>query len=73
MKLFKGLLNNRKDDSDKYEVTASSLNVRTGPGGEFTKTRALPRGAVVDVLDIRGDWAKITEDEWVHAGYLRRA
>lgn len=72
MKMYKDLLSNRHDDSDKYQVTASVLNVRTGPGGEFGKIDALDKGTIIDVLDIRGDWARISEDGWVHAGYLRR-
>ena len=73
MKMFKDLLSNRHDDAERYQVTASSLNVRLGPGGEFKRSRALDKGTVVEVLDIRGDWARISSDEWVHAGYIRRA
>jgi N-acetylmuramoyl-L-alanine amidase len=72
MKLYTNLLNNRSTDFDTYEVTASILNVRFGPGGSFTVSRKLSRGEKVEVLDTRGDWAKITEDEWVHNGFLRR-
>lgn len=72
MKMYKDLLNNRQSDYDRYQVTASSLNVRMGPGGSFTKTDSLDGGTVVDVWEIRGDWARISHDNWVHAGYIRR-
>lgn len=69
---FTRLLNDRKSDADEYEVTASTLNVRSGPG-MFEIIDKLRLGDIVAPLDTYGDWARISEDGWVHSAYLRRA
>lgn len=43
----------------KAEVTASSLNVRSGPGTTFSIITAVKRGTVLDVVELQGDWIKI--------------
>lgn len=74
MQRFKNLLSHRDLDGDEYVVTASSLNVRGGPGTRYEKVaEPLKRGQVVTSQDVRGDWVRISEDGWVHGGYLRRA
>lgn len=75
MEQFKRLLfkNPHRDlDADMYEITASSLNVRSGPGAEFGRTQSLPRGTPVPDLGRHGSWVRISEDGWVHGAYLRR-
>ena len=72
MKKFKMLVDDRSANTVYYEVTASSLNVRMGPGSSYKVSDQLAKGHRVEVFDIRGDWARINDDEWVHAGYLRR-
>lgn len=66
----------RDDDSDPYQVTAGSLNVRGGPGTEFSKIGKIKRGDIVNVIDESGVWKRIdldgNDDGWVHGGYLRR-
>lgn len=43
----------------KAEVTSLSLNVRSGPGTEFTIVTLVKRGTILDVLEVQGDWVKI--------------
>ena len=63
-------------DADSYQVTASSLNVRYGPGTSFGVLGSLRRGEVVKVIDQNGDWKRVdangNDDGWVHGAYLRR-
>ncbi|WP_187296381.1 SH3 domain-containing protein [Tepidibacter mesophilus] len=47
------------------EVTADELNVRSGPGKNYTAIDSISRGHIVNVTEIRGDWCKIT---YVDAG-----
>lgn len=57
-----------------YEVTASSLNVRTGPSTRYRALGRLSRGNPVAVRASSGSWKKISfngRDAWVHGGYLR--
>jgi N-acetylmuramoyl-L-alanine amidase len=67
----------RSASEDPYQVTASTLNVRNGPGIEFTKIFEVKRGDIVNVIDEQGLWKRLdidgNDDGWVHGGYLRRA
>ncbi|MCA8926298.1 MAG: SH3 domain-containing protein, partial [Planctomycetes bacterium] len=55
-----------------FEVTApSGLVVRDAPDG--ARLEALPLGSRVEVLERQGEWARIGEGRFVHAGYLRPA
>ncbi|MBX3081938.1 MAG: DUF3380 domain-containing protein [Anaerolineae bacterium] len=40
-------------------ITASGINVRSGPGVQFAAITALPNGTIVDVTGREGDWLKI--------------
>ena len=71
MQRFKKLLNGRDLDTDTYEVTASSLNVRGGPGTQFKIIDSYRKGKHVSVEDRRGDWARVSSDGWVHGSFLR--
>ena len=62
----------RGHDFDRYEITASSLNVRSGPGTEFSIIQSLVKFSTVNVQEFRGNWARISDDGWVHKSYLRR-
>ncbi len=56
------------------KVTASKLNIRSGPGaGEPKVAKPLLQGTGVMVIDKAGEWFKIkTEIEgWVHANYIK--
>lgn len=72
MHRYKRLLPNRNQNSDSFIVTASSLNVRSGPGPEFPATTAIPRGTVVEAVGKSGVWVRISQDGWVHGSYLQR-
>ncbi len=50
-------------------VTASSLNVRSGPGTSYSRIGSLTRGSVT-VRSVSGDWAQI--DYAGRTGYLHR-
>jgi len=66
---------NRDEDEDLYQVTASKLNVRQGPGTNFSVDGTVRRGDIVSVIDERGDWMRIDRDGntdgWVHEAYIR--
>lgn len=53
-------------------VTATTLNVRTGPGVSFSKTASLTKGEVVFVFETKNNWCKIgLEEKWVSKSYLK--
>jgi len=66
----------REDTTDAYQVTAGSLNVRQGPGTNFSVINSVHRGDIVGVVDARGSWRRIdlngNDDGWVHEAYLRK-
>lgn len=68
------LFNNphRDLDKDMWEITASSLNVRSGPGTAFGVIDSYTKGTYVPDLDQHGSWVRISDDGWVHGAYLRR-
>jgi hypothetical protein len=54
-------------------VTASELNLRTGPSTSDSIILAMPNGAVVDVLGQSGNWDNVRYNGtvgWCFAGYL---
>ncbi|MBT2689205.1 N-acetylmuramoyl-L-alanine amidase [Bacillus sp. ISL-47] len=54
-------------------VTADSLNVRSGPGTEFSVIGALPLGTKVTTYYSHGDWVYASSGSltgFVHSGYL---
>lgn len=57
----------------RYTVTASALNVRSGPGTNYaTVTSSLPNGTTVTVTQVSGDWGKITVNGvtgWINLRY----
>ena len=56
-----------------YVVTATSLNMRKGPGGEHEIIGSLYNGDVVEVLEIADGWCRILYEEqeaYVSADYL---
>jgi uncharacterized protein (TIGR02594 family) len=56
----------------KGEVTASALNVRSGPGGSNRKVgQPLKKGEKVEVLEEKNGWMKIGEGRWVYGKYIK--
>lgn len=72
MNRFKRLLHDRGNDVVQYEVTASSLNLRGGPGTNFAAIGKVKRGSKVEEMDRSGDWVRVSSEAWVHSGFLRR-
>lgn len=71
MRAFKALLPERAQTHEEMVVTASRLNVRSGPGVEYARESTLREGASVKVVSRKGDWVRIGSDEWVHGSFLR--
>jgi len=60
------------DQNEKGMVTASTLNVRSGPGADNAKVgKPLTRGDKVNVLKEENGWFMIGEGRWVSAKYVR--
>lgn len=56
--------------------TTGSVNVRTGPGTNFTKLGSLARGQYVDVRQCTDGWCYVVSsgpNGWVSANYLANA
>lgn len=54
-----------------YRVTATELNVRLGAGTKYGTVTRYVKGEVVDVKEIRGNWAK-TNIGFCHMNYLQK-
>ncbi len=58
-----------------FEVTASALNVRTGPSTGYARSGSIARGQVYATTGSSGAWRKITwgqgSTRWCHGGYGR--
>lgn len=57
-----------------YIVTARTLNVRTGPGKEYTTYGYFSRGDTILVKAVYGQWAKVQDGNstgYVHTSYIR--
>lgn len=53
-------------------VTATSLNVRTGPDGNYPRTSSVVKNEEVFVFEEKNDWCKISSAEkWVSKQYLK--
>lgn len=72
MNRFKKLLGQRDLDEDQYQVTAGVLNVRNGPGSNFSVAGKVRKGDIVSAQGTSDGWVRISDDGWVHGGYLRR-
>lgn len=76
----RGMVSGRaEEERERYKVTASSLNIRSGPGVEFPPvTDPLARGATVVLLEKRDRWNKVELLEngeiegWVHNKFLEK-
>ena len=52
-----------------YQVNASSLNVRSGPGLGYVRRGSLADGTVVKILETSGSWGR-TSQGWICLDYL---
>ena len=51
-------------------VTASALNIRSGPGTNYDRLGSLQRGETVTILENKGGWYRISSG-WVSANYIK--
>lgn len=64
--------------STKLRVTATTLNLRAGPGKEQPLVKQLPHGMVVDQLEVSGDgeWTRVRSpggfEGWVSSKYVAK-
>ena len=59
------------DATSTYMVTASTLNVRTGPSTSYSKASyQLTSGTSVEVVGTYGNWAKLSNGYYVSLSYL---
>ena len=56
--------------ADIRQVTAYSLNVRSGPGSSAPIVGSLKVGDLVTVYETVGSWCRIGVNRWVHSAYL---
>jgi N-acetylmuramoyl-L-alanine amidase len=73
------VLGREEEERERYDVTASTLNIRSGPGVEFPSVaEPLKRGTTVVLLEKRDRWSKVELVEngdiegWVHNQFLEK-
>jgi uncharacterized protein YgiM (DUF1202 family) len=55
---------------------SSNLNLRSGPGSEFPTINSIPKGTVLTVVEVQGDWGRVdykTTIGWVNMKYMKAA
>ena len=52
------------------KTTPKDLNVRTGPGTNFTALAKLPQNSIVDIFEKKDGWLRIAPDRWVSEAYV---
>lgn len=64
------------NSSTVYRTTASTLNMRSGPGTNYAVTAKIKRGTGCTILDSKGNWRKVKtfggQVGWVSANYLTK-
>lgn len=59
--------------STDVRVTTEELNLRSGPGTNYSIIAVMPAGSKVTVLSVSGSWAKVvygSKEGYAHTGYL---
>lgn len=60
-------------ETKEYKVSVKDfLALRTGPSTNYKKLGELKNDAVVTVLEIKDNWARVTGDLWCYMGYLHK-
>lgn len=54
------------------EVTASALNVRSGPSTSHSKLKLLSRGAKITTVESQGGWHKLSTGGWVSGKHVKK-
>jgi hypothetical protein len=66
-------LGEKTNDPFRVRVTAYILNVRKGPGTNYSLNgNGLLYREVVTVLETEGDWGRIGPQHWIHLGYTEK-
>lgn len=55
---------------------SSNLNLRSGPGSEFPTINSIPKGTVLTVAEVQGEWGRVdynTTIGWVNMKYMKSA
>ena len=58
---------------DDIRVTTADLNLRSGPGTQYSVIAVMPKGTSVTVLSISGSWAKViygSKEGYAHTAYM---
>ena len=58
--------------TEVYYVTCRNLNVRKGAGTSYAKAGMIHRGDAVEVVEIKGGWAKLANGTYVCAKYIAK-
>jgi len=73
------VLGRSEEERERYDVTVSALNIRSGPGVEFPSVaEPLKKGTAVALLEKRDRWSKVELVEngdvegWVHNQFLAK-
>lgn len=62
-----------KKSNIKYVYNCTSLNVRNGRGTKNKILNDLPVGTEVEIIDVKNNWAKISNNSYVSNNYLTTA
>ena len=55
------------------KVTASLLNVRSGPGTSYSILKTISKNTVKSIVEERGDWGKLASNEgWINLNYTSK-
>lgn len=55
----------------KYKVTASLLNIRSGPSTNNSIIGKLPKGSIVEIVTTSSNWGQLFTGGWVCSDYLQ--
>ncbi len=72
VKVTEGVTEKPQPKKETGTVTASKLNVRSGPGGSNKVVSTLDNGESVEILAEKNGWLNIGPDQWVSAKFIKK-
>ena len=60
------------NDEDNIYYTTANLNVRLGPGTKYKLVNTIIKNTKIKVLSITGNWAKISDKEYVSKNFITK-
>ncbi len=58
----------------KVQITASLLNIRSGPGTQYAQVGTLKKGSIVSISATSGNWGKLSDGRgWISMKYTKAA